>query len=92
MGAIGYQIGSPDAFATGLQTVSPLDSYYVHGISITHGTPRNHIWTYAAGLSEGAYFCAYLLWYTQTKMSGQGSLESALEMRKKERMTNGYFF
>ena len=30
--------------------------------------------------------------YTQTKMSGQGSLELALEMRKNERMTNGYFF
>ena len=30
--------------------------------------------------------------YTQTKMSCQGSLELALEMRKKERMTDGYFF
>ena len=33
--------------------------------------------------------------YTQTKMSSQGSLELALEMRnkerKKERLTNGYF-
>ena len=26
--------------------------------------------------------------YTQTKMSGQGSLELTLEMRKKERMTD----
>ena len=30
--------------------------------------------------------------YTQTKVSGQGSLELAQENRKKERMTNGYFF
>ena len=52
--AIDYQIGSPDAF--GNHAISqPLDSYYVYGVSITHGTPRNHIWTYAAGLSEGGY-------------------------------------
>ena len=51
--AIGYQIGSPDAF--GYATVQLIDSYYVHGVSITHGTPRNHIWTYAAGVSEGQY-------------------------------------
>ena len=30
--------------------------------------------------------------YTQTKMSDQGSLELALIMKKKERMTSGYFF
>ena len=29
--------------------------------------------------------------YTQTKMSDQGSLELALIMKKKERMTNCYF-
>ena len=52
--AIGYQIGSPDAF--GYNAISqPLDSYYVYGVSITHGAPRNHIWTYAAGVSEGGY-------------------------------------
>ena len=36
---------------------------------------------------------AYVVYniYAQTKMSGQGSLELALEMRKKERLTNGYF-
>ena len=51
--AIGYQIGSPDAF--GFATVPQIDTYYVHGVSITHGLPRNHIWTYAAGLSEGDY-------------------------------------
>ena len=52
--AIGYQIGSTDAF--GFRAIDqPLDSYYVYGVSITHGTPRNHIWTYAAGVSEGRY-------------------------------------
>ena len=52
--ATGYQIGSPDAFGN-LAISQPLDSYYVYGVSITHGTPRNHISTYAAGVSEGGY-------------------------------------
>ena len=52
--AIGYQIGSTDAF--GYQALEqPIDSYYVYGVSITHGSPCNHIWTYAAGVSEGQY-------------------------------------
>ena len=50
--AIGYQIGSPDAFGFNAQGHT-IDSYYVYGVSITHGTPRNHIWTYAAGTTEG---------------------------------------
>ena len=25
---------------------------YVDGVSITHGSPRTHIWTYAAGASD----------------------------------------
>ena len=49
--AIGYQIGTTDSF--GFQTVRELDSYYVYGVSITHWSPRNHIWTYAAGLTGG---------------------------------------
>ena len=40
---IGYQLGSTDAF--GFQTIRQLDTYYVFGVSITHGIPRNHIWT-----------------------------------------------
>ena len=52
--ATGYQYGSPDAFGYDV-SYAQIDSYYVHGVSITHGTPRNHIWTYAAGVSEGGY-------------------------------------
>ena len=29
-----------------------IDSYYVDGVSITCGTPREHIWTYAGGLLD----------------------------------------
>ena len=38
--ARGYQKGSPDAFYT-----NSIDTYYVDGLSITHGNPRQHIWT-----------------------------------------------
>ena len=51
---VGYQYGTPDAF--GLDAVNhTIDSYYVYGVSVTHGTPRNHVWTFAAGLSEGGF-------------------------------------
>ena len=49
--AIGYQYGSTEAFS--FDAVERIDSYYVYGVSVTHGCPRNHIWTFAAGLSEG---------------------------------------
>ena len=50
---IGYQISSPAAFYIIFTTAprSP-DDIYVDGVSITHGFPRSHIWTYAAGHSE----------------------------------------
>ena len=44
----GYQYASPDGF----NNVN-IDSYYVDGVSITHGrNPRKHIWTYAASVYE----------------------------------------
>ena len=30
-----------------------IDSYYTNGLSITHGNPRQHIWTYANGQYDG---------------------------------------
>ena len=45
----GYQIGSPEAF---LGSSLSIDSVYVDGVSITHGSPRQHIWTFAAGVAE----------------------------------------
>ena len=47
--ALGYQYGHPDAFR---RSTSPINSPYVEGLSVTHGTPRNHIWTFAAGYSK----------------------------------------
>ena len=46
-----YQFGSTDAYN---QHAQGIDSYYVDGISLTHGGVgrRQHIWTFAAGLTE----------------------------------------
>ena len=48
--ARGYQKGSPDAFH-GLS--KSLNGAYVDGLSITVGTPRQHIWTYVIGNNDG---------------------------------------
>jgi hypothetical protein len=47
--AIGYQYGNPDAFLTPGRTINEA---YVDGLSITYRMPRQHIWTYAAAVSE----------------------------------------
>ena len=48
----GYQFGETTAF---YRSGNGIDSYYVDGISLTHGEPgsRQHIWTFASGLEEG---------------------------------------
>ena len=48
-----YQKGTPDAFYF---NTDPIDTYYVEGLSITHGNPRQHIWTYACGTSESGNY------------------------------------
>ena len=45
----GYQKGSTDAFNVQKNSV---DSQYVDGVSITLGSPRKHVWTFASGLSD----------------------------------------
>ena len=48
--AKGYQKGGVYAFQVKMQFI---DDAYINGISITVGSPRKHVWTYAAGLSDG---------------------------------------
>ena len=48
----GYQKGSPDAFWRGRNSQVNANGNYVDGISITRGSPRKHLWTYAAGVQE----------------------------------------
>ena len=52
--ATGYQQGSPDGFASddSGEPSETIDGMYVDGVSLTHGNPRTHIWTFAAGLLE----------------------------------------
>ncbi len=45
---VGYQFFSTNAF----YVTETLEKAYVDGVSITHGNPRNHIWTLAAGYGE----------------------------------------
>ena len=60
---LAYQRGSTDAFQpfiTAGQTT--IDSVYVDGVSLTHGPAgsRQHIWTFAAGLSEQSRYVSAL--------------------------------
>ena len=46
--AIGYKYFSADGLDA-LYTPKNINNPYVDGLSITYGSPRNHLWTYAAG-------------------------------------------
>ena len=45
---ISYQLGSTDAF----EGPALIDTYYLDGVSVTHGSPRQHIWSFVNGLDE----------------------------------------
>ena len=47
--AVGYQYWHMNAFDAGPRDIN---SYYVDGMSITYGSPRKHVWTYAVGISD----------------------------------------
>ena len=47
---VGYQYGSPDAVYSEGSHHNDINSYYVDGVSITQGPPRQHVWTLIAGL------------------------------------------
>ena len=55
---VAYQYGTTEAFLEEL--IEPdytIDDNYVDGVSITHGSPRKHIWTFASGSAErGVHF------------------------------------
>ena len=53
---VGYQYDSPEAIsnATGANR-NDLNSYYVDGVSITRGSPRQHVWTLMADTVH--HFC-----------------------------------
>ncbi len=52
---IGYQIGAPNAFGSPTSAnPTDIDAHYVDGVSITHGSPREHTWTFAAARDSSA--------------------------------------
>ena len=46
---IGYQLSTPDAFRGSSRSI---DTSYLDGVSVTYGSPRQHIWSFAGGLDE----------------------------------------
>ena len=55
---IGYQFGHPDGLEGYKQRWYSIDDTYVQGgVSITHGSPRSHIWTLAADWREANNNC-----------------------------------
>lgn len=48
----GYRYGNPDGIYNNNRGSSSIDSYYVDGVSITRGSPRQHVWTFVGGQRE----------------------------------------
>ena len=52
---VGYQYRSTDAVGHISIRSSDINSYYVDGVSITRGSPRQHVWTLMAGFAGSMY-------------------------------------
>ena len=48
----GYQKGTPAAFLADFAPSHSIDAAYLDGVSITVGSPRKHVWSYAVGFSK----------------------------------------
>ena len=57
--ARGYQFGNTQSFKGYDNYRQSLEGHYVQGLSVTHGSPRNHIWTFAAGVSKDGPYWAH---------------------------------
>ena len=51
---IGYQFGTPDGLHKYTRLRESIDTNFVDGIVLTHGSPRTHIWTFVAGNNQYA--------------------------------------
>ena len=49
----GYQLGSAGSFNSGIENPT-IDDNYMDGVILTFGTPRQHIWSFAAGHDESS--------------------------------------
>ena len=50
---IAYQDKTPD----GMYSRGTIEDAYLDGVSITHGTPRQHIWSFLAAFAVNSYSC-----------------------------------
>ena len=53
---VGYQWGATDAAQVRGASHNEINSYYIDGVSITRGFPRQHVWTLMAGLLEASNY------------------------------------
>ena len=79
---VGYQYKSPEAIynhqsSSDTNSHDDINSYYVDGVSITHGSPRQHIWTMMGARldhnSPTQYICPCSTGSTQTPQSFIGN-------------------
>ena len=49
---VGYQYYGPNGFGPSKYTSPLINRTYVDGVSITHGSPRQHVWTFAAANND----------------------------------------
>ena len=51
---VGYQVGSTDGFRAYTRSwYTRLEDPFVDGVILTHGTEKQHIWTFSASITEG---------------------------------------
>ena len=51
---LAYQYWSPDGIGSGINSI---DSHYIDGVSLTYGSPRQHIWSFMGGFNENNPKC-----------------------------------
>ena len=51
---VGYQKGTPDAIYT---ISNDINGVYIDGVSITRGSPRQHVWSYITGYQSNINYC-----------------------------------
>ena len=68
---IGVQIGTADAFQS-FNTIRSIDEPYLDGVSLTYGSPRQHVWSFASYTSEFYNVCPCSTGSTETTPSYVG--------------------
>ena len=93
----GYQYGSTDGFWNYYDFgQTSIDGYYVDGVSITHGQPRKHVWTYSAAIqsfpsTENYYTCPCFSNNNYSSPSFVGQ-DYYCESGNDEKFKNGLFY